>query len=73
MDGGLLFFIVTLGFAAVGLLASLGVPIVYNKGSSTNRLHLLLVITAVICAWMMWAIVYMAQWKPLVNPILSES
>ncbi|MCO5559227.1 hypothetical protein L7F22_012822 [Adiantum nelumboides] len=38
-----------------------------------TRLHVLLVITAVICAWMMWAIVYLAQWKPLVNPILSES
>ncbi|KAH7281541.1 hypothetical protein KP509_36G052800 [Ceratopteris richardii] len=73
MGGGFLFLIVTLGFAAVGLLSSIAVPVVYNKGSSTNRLHVLLVITTIVCAWMMWAIVYLAQWKPLVNPILSES
>ncbi|TVU12864.1 hypothetical protein EJB05_46529, partial [Eragrostis curvula] len=33
--------------------------------------HLTLVVTAVICAWMMYAIVYLAQMKPLINPILS--
>ncbi|KAF1881797.1 hypothetical protein Lal_00014548 [Lupinus albus] len=34
--------------------------------------HLTLVITATICCWMMWAIVYMAQMKPLIVPILNE-
>ncbi|KAJ0102148.1 hypothetical protein Patl1_04090 [Pistacia atlantica] len=36
------------------------------------RFHLTLVITATVCCWMMWAIVYLAQMKPLIVPILSE-
>ncbi|KAH7427965.1 hypothetical protein KP509_10G069200 [Ceratopteris richardii] len=70
MGGGIVFFLVTFGFAVVGLLTHWRLPIVYNKGPSTNRLHRLLATTAVICAWMMWAIVFLAQWKPLVNPVL---
>ncbi|KAL9992603.1 putative ATPase, V0 complex, subunit e1/e2 [Helianthus debilis subsp. tardiflorus] len=34
--------------------------------------HLTLVITATICCWLMWAIVYLAQMNPLIVPILSE-
>ncbi|KAH0941996.1 hypothetical protein HID58_001633 [Brassica napus] len=37
-----------------------------------NRLHFTLVITATVCCWLMWAIVYIAQMKPLIVPILSE-
>ncbi|KAF3451814.1 hypothetical protein FNV43_RR07910 [Rhamnella rubrinervis] len=37
-----------------------------------KRFHLTLVVTAVVCSWMMWAIVYIAQMKPLIVPILSE-
>ncbi|KAI5333880.1 hypothetical protein L3X38_024012 [Prunus dulcis] len=43
-----------------------------NRGPSTNLFHLTLVITATICCWMMWAIVYLAQMKPLIVPILNE-
>ncbi|KAF7140768.1 hypothetical protein RHSIM_Rhsim06G0224400 [Rhododendron simsii] len=35
-------------------------------------LHVTLVVTATVCCWMMWAIVYLAQMKPLIVPILSE-
>ncbi|KGN66617.2 hypothetical protein Csa_023631, partial [Cucumis sativus] len=35
--------------------------------------HLTLIITATICCWMMWAIVYLAQMKPLIVPILNDS
>lgn len=35
------------------------------------RLPQLLVGTAVFCCWMMWAIVYIGQMYPLVNPVLS--
>ncbi|XWS11277.1 hypothetical protein CRYUN_Cryun38cG0070300 [Craigia yunnanensis] len=43
-----------------------------NRGPSANLFHLTLVITATVCCWMMWAIVYLAQMKPLIVPILSE-
>ncbi|KAF7046042.1 hypothetical protein CFC21_055097 [Triticum aestivum] len=42
-----------------------------TRGAFTNIFHLTLVITATVCCWMMWAIVYLAQMKPLINPILS--
>lgn len=35
------------------------------------RLNVVLVNTAVICCWLMWAIVWLAQWKPLINPVLK--
>ncbi|KAL6197697.1 hypothetical protein ACLB2K_033303 [Fragaria x ananassa] len=56
----------------VGVIASLMVRICCSRGASANLLHLTLVITAVVCCWIMWAIVYIAQMKPLIVPILSE-
>uniref|UniRef100_A0A803M672 O-fucosyltransferase family protein n=1 Tax=Chenopodium quinoa TaxID=63459 RepID=A0A803M672_CHEQI len=38
-----------------------------------EKFHRTLVITATVCCWMMWAIVYLAQMKPLINPILNEA
>ncbi|KAF5183358.1 V-type proton atpase subunit e1, partial [Thalictrum thalictroides] len=55
-----------------GILASLLVRVCCNKGPSANLFHLTLVITATVCCWMMWAIVYLAQMNPLIVPILSE-
>ncbi|PIA38267.1 hypothetical protein AQUCO_02800145v1 [Aquilegia coerulea] len=66
------FLFTTLIFIAVGVLASLLVRICCNKGPSANLFHLTLVITATVCCWMMWAIVYLAQMNPLIVPILSE-
>ncbi|BFG27374.1 V-type proton ATPase subunit e1-like [Prunus yedoensis var. nudiflora] len=66
------FVVTTLIFAMVGVIASLMVRICCGRGASANLLHLTLVITAVVCCWMMWAIVYVAQMKPLIVPILSE-
>ncbi|KAK9097529.1 hypothetical protein Sjap_023026 [Stephania japonica] len=67
------FLLTTLIFIAIGVFASLFVRICCNRGPSTNLLHLTLVITATVCCWMMWAIVYLAQLKPLIVPILNES
>ncbi|KAL5574801.1 hypothetical protein UlMin_016500 [Ulmus minor] len=66
------FVVTTLIFAAVGIIASLLVRICFSGGPSANLLHFTLVVTAVVCSWMMWAIVYLAQMKPLIVPILSE-
>ncbi|OMP04339.1 TATA box binding protein associated factor (TAF) [Corchorus olitorius] len=66
------FLITTLIFAVIGVIASLCTRICCNRGPSTNLFHLTLVITATVCCWMMWAIVYLAQMKPLIVPILSE-
>ncbi|ESQ54600.1 hypothetical protein EUTSA_v10026732mg [Eutrema salsugineum] len=66
------FLVTSLIFALVGIIASICTRICFNKGPSTNLLHLTLVITATVCCWMMWAIVYIAQMKPLIVPILSE-
>ncbi|CAN6462711.1 unnamed protein product [Victoria cruziana] len=66
------FWFTTLMFVTVGVLASLLVRICCNRGPSTNLFHLTLVITTTVCCWMMWAIVYLAQLKPLIVPILIE-
>ncbi|KAK9268583.1 hypothetical protein L1049_000337 [Liquidambar formosana] len=66
------FLVTTLIFIVTGIIASLCTRICCNKGPSTNLFHLTLVITATVCCWMMWAIVYLAQMKPLIVPILSE-
>ncbi|EOA17639.1 hypothetical protein CARUB_v10006005mg [Capsella rubella] len=66
------FLVTSLIFAVVGIIASICTRICFNKGPSTNLLHLTLVITATVCCWMMWAIVYIAQMNPLIVPILSE-
>ncbi|XP_004500119.1 V-type proton ATPase subunit e1 [Cicer arietinum] len=66
------FLITSLIFLVVGIIACLCTRICCNRGPSTNLFHLTLVITATICCWMMWAIVYLAQMKPLIVPILSE-
>uniref|UniRef100_A0A6N2M827 Uncharacterized protein n=1 Tax=Salix viminalis TaxID=40686 RepID=A0A6N2M827_SALVM len=69
---GMGFFVTTLIFVVVGIIASICTRICCNRGPSTNLLHLTLVLTATVCCWMMWAIVYLAQMKPLIVPILSE-
>ncbi|XP_047332906.1 V-type proton ATPase subunit e1-like [Impatiens glandulifera] len=66
------FLVTTLIFVVIGFIASLIPRICINKGPSTNLLSVTLIITATICCWMMWAIVYLAQMKPLIVPILSE-
>ncbi|XP_027939242.1 V-type proton ATPase subunit e2-like isoform X1 [Vigna unguiculata] len=66
------FSVTTLVFAVIGIVASLCTRICFNRGPSSNLFHLTLVLTATICCWMMWAIVYLAQMKPLIVPILSE-
>ncbi|XP_058083314.1 V-type proton ATPase subunit e1 [Magnolia sinica] len=66
------FFITTLIFILAGVVAALSVRLCCNKGPSVNLLHLTLVITATVCCWMMWAIVYLAQLNPLIVPILNE-
>ncbi|CAN6914755.1 unnamed protein product, partial [Brassica oleracea] len=66
------FLVTSLIFAVVGIIASIFTRICFNQGPSTNLLHFTLVITATVCCWMMWAIVYIAQMKPLIVPILSE-
>ncbi|CAO2833280.1 unnamed protein product [Amaranthus hypochondriacus] len=66
------FFVTTLIFLVIGIIASLCTRICFNRGPSTNLFHQTLVITAIVCCWMMWAIVYLAQMKPLINPILNE-
>ncbi|WMV56690.1 hypothetical protein MTR67_050075 [Solanum verrucosum] len=66
------FLVTTLIFVVVGVIASLCARICCNRGPSTNLLHLTLIITATVCCWMMWAIVYLAQLKPLIVPVLSE-
>jgi len=37
-----------------------------------NHLKHLLSVTAVVCMWMMWAIIYMAQMHPLVQPVMNK-
>ncbi|XP_020592429.1 V-type proton ATPase subunit e1 isoform X2 [Phalaenopsis equestris] len=66
------FLVTSLIFLIAGVVASLSVRICLNRGPSTNLLHLTLILTATTCCWMMWAIVYVAQMKPLIVPILSE-
>ncbi|KAJ0968382.1 hypothetical protein J5N97_025326 [Dioscorea zingiberensis] len=66
------FLVTTLIFVLTGVLASLLVRLCVNRGASTNLFHLTLVITATVCCWLMWAIVYLAQMKPLIVPILSD-
>ncbi|CAI5486786.1 unnamed protein product [Closterium sp. Naga37s-1] len=65
------FLVITLIFFALGFLGCVLVRVLYDKGPSTNLLHVTLVITATICCWLSWAIVYMAQMHPLVVPILK--
>ncbi|CAL5036456.1 unnamed protein product [Urochloa decumbens] len=65
------FWVTTLIFLLAGVAASLFTLLCCNRGPSTNLFHLTLVTTAVICCWMMYAIVYLSQMKPLINPILS--
>ncbi|XP_071724598.1 V-type proton ATPase subunit e1-like [Rutidosis leptorrhynchoides] len=66
------FVVTSLIFVLTGFIASLCTRICCNRGPSTNLLLLTLIMTATVCCWMMWAIVYLAQMKPLIVPILSE-
>ncbi|KAL3676386.1 hypothetical protein R1sor_026334 [Riccia sorocarpa] len=65
------FLLTTLYFALASLVGTLGIKLGYDRGTSANKLHMLLVNTAVICCYLMWAIVWMAQWQPLIVPILK--
>ncbi|KAL2608444.1 hypothetical protein R1flu_027017 [Riccia fluitans] len=65
------FVLTTLYFAFASLVGTLCIKLGYDKGSAANKLHILLVNTAVICCYLMWAIVWMAQWNPLIVPILK--
>ncbi|KAF8017427.1 hypothetical protein BT93_H2563 [Corymbia citriodora subsp. variegata] len=66
------FVVTSLVFTVIGILASLCTRVFCNSGPSTNLFLITLVITATVCCWMMWAIVYLAQMKPLIVPILSD-
>ncbi|XP_008793546.1 V-type proton ATPase subunit e1-like [Phoenix dactylifera] len=66
------FLVTTLIFFVAGVVAALSVRLCFNGGPSINLLRFTLVVTATVCCWMMWAIVYLAQLKPLIVPILSE-
>ncbi|KAI3410748.1 uncharacterized protein J3R85_018520 [Psidium guajava] len=66
------FMVTTLIFIVIGIIASFCTRICCNRGPSTNLFYLTLIITATVCCWMMWAIVYLAQMKPLIVPILNE-
>nr|XP_043607004.1 V-type proton ATPase subunit e1 [Erigeron canadensis]XP_043607006.1 V-type proton ATPase subunit e1 [Erigeron canadensis] len=66
------FILTTLIFISIGIIACFCTRVCCNKGPSANLFHLTLVITATVCCWMMWAIVYLAQMNPLIVPILSE-
>jgi V-type H+-transporting ATPase subunit e len=39
-----------------------------RAGRAKLRLNYALVTTAWVCMWLMWAIIYMAQMKPLIKP-----
>ncbi|GAQ91234.1 Vacuolar H+-ATPase V0 sector [Klebsormidium nitens] len=65
------FFITTVIFLLAGFVGIGLFRVLYNKGPETNLLHYTWVITATICCWLTWAIVYMAQMHPLVVPILK--
>ncbi|CAM6095121.1 unnamed protein product [Calypogeia fissa] len=65
------FILISFYYLLACLVGSLAVPIWFNKGLAANKMHVLLVNTAVICCYLMWAIVYLAQWHPLVDPILN--
>ncbi|KAG5551027.1 hypothetical protein RHGRI_009454 [Rhododendron griersonianum] len=47
------FMVTSLIFSVVGIIASLCTRICFNRGPSTNLLHLTLVVTATVCCWMM--------------------
>ncbi|XP_020692759.1 V-type proton ATPase subunit e1 [Dendrobium catenatum] len=66
------FWVTSLIFLLAGVIGALSLRLCCNRGPSTNLLHFTLVITATICCWMMWAIVYLAQMYPLIVPILNE-
>ncbi|BBN12554.1 V-type H+-transporting ATPase subunit e [Marchantia polymorpha subsp. ruderalis] len=65
------FLLTSVYFLFASLVGTLSVKLWYDKGSAANKLHMLLVNTAVICCYLIWAIVWMAQWHPLVVPILK--
>ncbi|XP_039137554.1 V-type proton ATPase subunit e1-like isoform X1 [Dioscorea cayenensis subsp. rotundata] len=65
------FWSTTLIFFLAGVVASLSLRLCCNRGPSTNLFHLTLIITATVCCWMMWAIVYLAQMNPLIVPVLN--
>ncbi|KAH8964898.1 hypothetical protein BDL97_04G089800 [Sphagnum fallax] len=65
------FFVISLYYLLTALVGSLLINFCYNRGKSANMLHMVLVNTGVISCWLMWAIVWLSQWKPLINPVLK--
>lgn len=69
MGAGGTFFGITAGF--VGLEAIFFVAVLITGRKGENALKHVLCITAVVCCWIMWAVVYIAQLHPLVRPQLQ--
>ncbi|XP_057472701.1 V-type proton ATPase subunit e2-like isoform X4 [Actinidia eriantha] len=55
------FLVASLIFVVTGIIASLCTRICFNRGTSTNLLHLTLVITATVCCWMMYEVLNKQQ------------
>ncbi|PTQ47217.1 hypothetical protein MARPO_0008s0011 [Marchantia polymorpha] len=66
------FFLTTLYFIFASLVGTFGIKWLYDKAPSFTKLLILLVNTAIICCYLIWVIVWMAQWNPLVVPILKN-
>jgi len=60
------FWITTVSFAVLEGLVLLGNMVTGKRGA--NQLRYTLGTTAVFCMWLFWAITYMAQMNPLINP-----
>lgn len=67
------FWVGTVVFLIMGVIANAALKFNGQKNDPANNLlkHTL-TITAFICCWMMWGIIYLAQMNPLVMPILGE-
>ncbi|KAK9808639.1 hypothetical protein WJX72_001069 [[Myrmecia] bisecta] len=59
----------TLIFLGLEGIVTLGV--VFTGTSGKNALKHTLATTTVVCLWLIWAIVYMAQMHPLIRPVLA--
>ncbi|KAL4427346.1 hypothetical protein ABPG77_003255 [Micractinium sp. CCAP 211/92] len=62
-----------LGTLVFLIFEALGFGVVHFSGKprSAKLLNHTLVATTVVCCWLMWGIVYLAQKYPLVRPILQ--
>ncbi|PRW39219.1 V-type proton ATPase subunit e1 [Chlorella sorokiniana] len=62
-----------LGTVVFLVLEALGFSAVQfsSRPQSTKLLNHTLVASTIICCWLMWSIVYLAQMHPLIRPILQ--